>query len=147
MSFQIQLKRHEIFSVNLYLISYQQFLLHEVILINGHLTKICCFAVKYIITNTITLLICPSLGRVEGRVIKYWGWGIILVTVKTTIQKMPPIASCPLCKGKTCNLRSTARRKGKDSKILCQIKPRDPIHSYIEANNCNRQLKSKTKKE
>lgn len=39
MSLQIQLKRHEIFSVNLYLISYQQLLLHQIILINKHLIK------------------------------------------------------------------------------------------------------------
>lgn len=122
MSFQIQLKRHEIFSVNLYLISYQQFLLHQVILINEHLTKICCFTVKFLITKAITLLICPSLGTVEGRgrATKYRGWGMILVTVKTAIKRCYHLSPASLQR-KTCNLKSTARRKSKDSEIPCKI--------------------------
>lgn len=152
MSFQIQLKRHEIFSVNLYLIGYQQFLLHQVILINEHLTKICCFAVKFLITKAITLLICPSLGRVEGRgrAIKYRGWGMILVTVKTTIKRCYPLPPALSAKEKLATWRAQLGEKARIlryyAKFKGQIKPRDPIHSYTEANNCNRQLKSKTKK-
>lgn len=123
MSFQIQLKRHEIFSVNLYLIGYQQFLLHQVILINEHLTKICCFAVKFLITKAITLLIFPQLGKGGGKRKSYKvsRLGNDFSHSENYHQKMLPIASCPLCKGKTCNLKSTARRKGKDSEILCKI--------------------------
>lgn len=122
MSFQIQLKRHEIFSVNLVFISYQQFLLHQVILINEHLTKICCFAVKFLITNTITLLICPSLAGGESKSYKVSRLGNDLSHSENYHQKTSPIAPCPLCQGKTCNLKSTARSKeGKDSDTLCKI--------------------------
>lgn len=142
MSFQIQLKRREIFSVNLYLLSYQQFLLHQVTLINGHLTKTHCFAVKFLITNTITLLICPSLGRVEGRgrVIKYWGWGMILVTVKTIIKRCHPLP--PALSAKE-NLATWGAQLGEKeartpryyTKYNGQIKPRHPIHRDSYSRN------------
>lgn len=122
MLFQIHLKRHEIFSATWYLIGYQQFLLYQIILINKHLTKICCFAVKFLITNNITDLSQLGKGGGKRKSYKVLRLGNDFSHSENYPQKMPPIASCPLCKRKTCSLKSTARRKeDKDSEILRKI--------------------------
>jgi len=102
------MKRHEIFSVNLYLISYQQLLLHQIILINKHFKNmLLCSEISNHKGHNITDL---SQLRKGGKSYAVSRLGNDFSHSENYRQKIPLIPSSPFHKIKTCDLNSTARR-------------------------------------